>query len=115
MDRGDQQDEGFRDEGDETEPAVIVAIYDQLASHGDMLRMILSLLQPKAPKDGPDLGKLLEALVTGINEQSGYLREISVALGKLGRELPLDLVAAIDDNLDIPRRNGAAGNGSSAS
>ena len=103
MDRHEQHEDGTRkkvEPGNED----LADIRAQLASHGEMLKAILVLLQAEPAGDGPSLGKLLEALVAGIGEQSRYLKDIGLAIGKLGRDLPLDLVAAIDDNLDVPRR-----------
>ena len=50
-------------------------------------------------------------LIARLDTQTRYLKELGVAVVTLGRELPLSLVAAIDDNLDIPRRNGAEPHG----
>ena len=105
------QEEGKRQGGDAAEATTTELVFLQLASQGDMLRAILAILQVGAEQEGRGLAPLLEALVKQIGEQTMQLKQVAVAVAKLGRDLPLDLVAAIDDNLDIPRRAEANGQG----
>jgi hypothetical protein len=97
-------EEGDRKEDAESPVLTNRMIAEQLASHGDMLRMILSILQQGANDEGPSLAEMIAALISGVGAQNQLLKELVAAIGKLSRDLPLDLVAAIDDNLDIPRR-----------
>ena len=102
------QRRGEREGVDPTEATTTELVLLQLASQGDMLRAILAILEAGAEQDGPGLAPLLEALVKQIGEQTLQLRQLSAAFAKLGHDLPLDLVAAIDD---IPRRVEAKSNG----
>jgi hypothetical protein len=96
--------EGDRKEDAESPVLTNRMIAEQLASHGDMLRMILSILQQGADEERPSLAEAIAALIASVGAQNQLLKGLVTAIGKLGRDLPLDLVAAIDDNLDIPRR-----------
>ncbi len=106
MDRQHDHDEGNREEGAGAGTDAMQHIDDRLTSHGEMLKAILALLQAGASNDGPSLGKLLERLVASVETQTGAITALTTHIAKLRHDLPLDLVAAIDDNLDIPRRNG---------
>ena len=87
----------------------LAPIHERLDVHGEMLKRILQVLTEERESDGPNLYQLLADLIARIDGQSRYLKNLTVAVGKLGKELPLDLVQAIDDNLDISRRqNGQA-------
>lgn len=84
-------------------------IHERLDAYGEMLKRILQVLTEEKESDGPNLFQLLSDLIVRIDGQSRYLKNLTVAVGKLGKELPLDLVQAIDDNLDLSRRqNGHA-------
>ena len=50
-------------------------------------------------------------LIKRIDSQSAFLKDLTVAVAQLGINLPLDLVQAIDDNLDIPHRTNGHANG----
>lgn len=104
---------GKREEGSETTAPLLARILAEQAIHGRLLHTILELLTANREDDGPSLSKLLESLVAAIGEQTRALADLSMAVAKFGRELPLDLVTAIDDNLDIPRRtqNGSTNGG----
>ena len=107
----DRQHDHDHDEGDREGRGGVSAdaiqhIDDRLAGHGEMLKAILALLQAGASNDGPSLSKLLERLVASVDTQTKAIGALTTHIVKLRHDLPLDLVAAIDDNLDIPRRNG---------
>ena len=101
-----QPNEGIRKEGEAVGAAEAVAIRTELATHGEMLRRILALLEVEVEQDRPRLGDLLEALISEIGQNSRSLQTLTVAVAKLGRDLPTELVAAIDENLDVSRRAG---------
>jgi len=84
-----------------------VAISAELATHGEMLRRILTLLQVEEDSDRAQLGDLLQALISEIGQNSRVQQTLTTAITKLGRDLPGELVAAIDENLDIGRRTDA--------
>ena len=81
-------------------------ISGQLAVQGEQVRAILEILTADKASDGPSLATQMGELIVRLDNQNRYLKELAVAVGTLGRDLPLSLVAAIDDNLDSPRRNG---------
>ena len=88
-------------------------VLERLDLHGEMLARIIQLLTEEKGSDGPSLFDLLADLIKRLDSQSAYLKDLTVAVAQLGINLPLDLVQAIDDNLDIPHRppghaNGAA-------
>lgn len=96
-----------RQEQDESAGGVeerLALISSQLAVQGEQIRAILGLLTAERASNGPSLAKQMGDLIDRLDNQTDYLKDLAVAVGKLGRDLPLDLVAAIDDNLDIPRR-----------
>ena len=86
-------------------------IYARLDVQGEMLKRILMILMEEKESDGPSLFQLLADLITRIDGQSLYLKDLTVAVAKLGMNLPLDVVTAIDDNLDLPRREDGHANG----
>jgi hypothetical protein len=89
--------------------AMIAGIAETQIEQSKILHAILGLLSAVATKDGDELSELLKAMIARLGEQTTVLARISAELAKLGRDLPLDLVAAIDDHLDLPRRgNGRA-------
>ncbi len=93
----------------------LAPIHERLDAHGEMLKRILQVLTEEKESDGPNLFQLLSDLIVRIDGQSRYLKNLTVAVGKLGKELPLDLVQAIDDNLDLSgRKNGHADGGGPA-
>ena len=100
----DHNQESGREEAATAASPILARILAEQGIHGRFLHMILELLTASRDDDGPGLSKLLESLVAAIGDQTRALAELSMAVAKFGRELPLDLVAAIDDNLDVPRR-----------
>ncbi len=96
-----------RDESTNGVDERLALISGQLAIQGQQIRAILELLTAEKVSDGPSLATQVVELIARLDTQTRYLKELGVAVVTLGRELPLHLVAAIDDNLDIPRRNGA--------
>ena len=84
----------------------LALISSQLAVQGEQVRAILEILTADKASDGPSLTTQMGELIVRLDNQNCYLKELAVAVGTLGRDLPLSLVAAIDDNLDVSRRNG---------
>ena len=99
--------EGNRDveaDGDDR----LALILQLVVVQGEQIRSILQVLTAEKPSDGPSLATQLGELILRLDGQTTYLKYLAVAVSKLRRDLPLALVTAIDDNLDIPHRNGAA-------
>ncbi len=71
--------------------------------HGEHLERIIELVTPdeKGEAEGPSLEELLGGLVTRLDNQSAYLKDIMVGLAKITRDMPLDVVQAIADNFGI--------------
>ena len=93
----------------------LAPVMERLDLHGEMLKHIIKLLTEEKQSDGPTLYDLLADLIKRIDNQSAYLKDLTVAVAQLGINLPLDLIKAIDDNLDIPHRmNGHANRGDPA-
>lgn len=90
---------------------VLARILAQQTVHGRLLHTIVELLTAEPDNDAPSLSKLLEVLIARIGDQTTAVHSLTVAVRKLATDLPQDLVAAIDDNLDIPQRtrNGQGG------
>ena len=86
-------------------------IRERLDVHGEMLNRILLILTEEKQSDGPTIYDLLADLIKRIDNQSRYLADLTTAVAQLGINLPLDLVKAIDDNLDIPHRTNGHANG----
>ena len=84
----------------------LALISGQLAVQGEQVRAILEILTADKASDGPSLATQLGELMVRLDNQNCHLKELAVAVGTLSRDLPLNLVAAIDDNLDVSRRNG---------
>ncbi len=76
--------------------------------HGESLETIIRLVTPEkadAP-DGPSLEELIGALLVRMDSQSAYLKDITVGLAKITRDMPLDVVQAIADNFSVEPTNG---------
>ena len=71
--------------------------------HGEHLERIIELVTPeeKEEGEGPSLEELLGGLITRLDNQSSYLKDIMVGLAKITRDMPLDVVQAIVDNFGI--------------
>ena len=71
--------------------------------HGEHLERIIELVTPeeKEEGEGPSLEELLGGLITRLDNQSNYLKDIMVGLAKITRDMPLDVVQAIADNFGI--------------
>ncbi len=71
--------------------------------HGEHLERIIELVTPeeKEEGEGPSLEELLGGLITRLDNQSAYLKDIMVGLAKITRDMPLDVVQAIVDNFGI--------------
>ena len=79
---------------------VLLRILEGQGAHGRLLQTILQLLTASRDGDGPSLTALIESLIKRIGDQTLALQALAAAVAKLGRELPGDLVAAIEDNLE---------------
>jgi hypothetical protein len=77
----------------------VALVAGKLHLHGEMLGRILEILTPEQVRAGPSLDELLANLIARLDRQAMMLKEILVIQGKLARDLPADLVRAIDDNL----------------
>jgi hypothetical protein len=68
--------------------------------HGESLETIIRLITPEPGpgKDGPSLEELIGELLARLDSQSAYLKDITVGLAKITRDMPLDVVQAIADN-----------------
>ncbi len=71
--------------------------------HGESLETIVRLLTPEPGpgKDGPSLEELIGALLVRLDSQSAYLKDITIGLAKITRDMPLDVVRAIADNFGV--------------
>ena len=71
--------------------------------HGESLETIIRLVTPEqgSPKDGPSLEELMSELLVRLDQQSAYLKDITVRLAKITRDMPLDVVQAIADNFGL--------------
>ena len=84
-------------------------IRDEITAQGGLLRTLLErtdeiirLLTP-APSDGPTLEELLAQMVNMLNDQGAILKRLDVRSERMERELPLDVVRALMDNLSLER------------
>jgi len=71
--------------------------------HGESLETIIRLVTPeqKDEQEGPTLEQLIGGLITRLDSQSAYLKDITVSVAKLARDMPLDVVQAISDNFGV--------------
>ncbi len=100
-----------RSENIEVAAQALAPVLERLDIHGEMLKHIVQLLTEEKGSDGPSLFDLLADLIKRLDGQSAYLKDLTVAVAQLGINLPLDLIKAIDDNLDIPHRTNGHANG----
>ena len=100
-----------RSENADAAAQALAPVMERLDLHGEMLARIIQLLTEEKGSDGPTLYDLLADLIKRIDRQSAYLKDLTVAVAQLGINLPLDLIKAIDDNLDIPHRPPGHANG----
>ena len=71
--------------------------------HGEQLDRIIQLVTPeeKEAGEGPTLEELIGGLISRLDNQSAYLKDITVALAKITHNMPLDVVQAIADNFGL--------------
>ena len=100
-----------RSENADAAAQAMAPVLERLDLHGEMLARIIQLLTEEKGSDGPSLFDLLADLIKRLDNQSAYLKDLTVAVAQLGINLPLDLVQAIDDNLDIPHQINGHANG----
>ena len=100
-----------RSENADAAAQAMAPVLERLDLHGEMLARIIQLLTEEKGSDGPSLFDLLADLIKRLDNQSAYLKDLTVAVAQLGINLPLDLIQAIDDNLDIPHRTNGHANG----
>jgi hypothetical protein len=77
--------------------------------HGEHLERIIQLVTPeeKEAGEGPTLEELIGGLISRLDNQSAYLKDITVALAKITHDMPLDVVQAIADNFGVDPTSGA--------
>ena len=107
----DESGDGHREMRDATTASIAATLIE----HSKMLQAILRLMTEVASKDDDELGMLLQAIIARLGEQTAALAEVSAGLAKLGRDLPLDLVAAIDDQFGPQRRTNGRGDQAASS
>jgi hypothetical protein len=71
--------------------------------HGEQLERIIQLVTPEERQDGegPTLEELIGGLITRLDNQSAYLKDIKVGLAKVTHDMALDVVQAIADNFGL--------------
>ena len=71
--------------------------------HGESLETIIRLVTPeqKHKEEGSTLEELIGGLISRLDNQSAYLKDIAVGVAKLARDMPLDVVQAISDNFGV--------------
>ncbi len=71
--------------------------------HGEHLERIIQLVTPeeKEAGEGPTLEELIGGLISRLDNQSAYLKDIKIALAKVTHDMPLDVVQAIADNFGV--------------
>jgi len=70
--------------------------------HGEQLERIIQMVTPeKEAGEGPTLEELIGGLISRLDNQSAYLKDIKVALAKVTHDMPLDVVQAIADNFGV--------------
>ena len=76
--------------------------------HGEQLERIIQLVTPEETEagGGPTLEELIGGLISRLDNQSAYLKDITVALAKITRDMPLDVVQAIADNFGVDTTSG---------
>ena len=80
--------------------SAMALIASELRIHGECLQRILETITPEeAGQSGPPLHELLGHLIARLDSQSIMLKDILAAQVALARNLPLDVVRVIDDNL----------------
>ena len=80
--------------------SAMALIASELRIHGECLQRILETITPEeAEQSGPPLHELLGHLIARLDSQSIMLKDILAAQVALARNLPLDVVRVIDDNL----------------
>ena len=80
--------------------SAMTLIAGELRIHGECLQRILETITPEeAGQSGPPLHELLGHLIARLDRQSTMLKDILAAQVTLARNLPLDVVRVIDDNL----------------
>jgi hypothetical protein len=92
------------------------SISEQLEGQGDALNFIARCVAPRQDAEENQLEILLSGLISRMDRQSAILRKVSDGLTRLGKNLPLEIVRAIDENFVLPntptsgsRPNGLSG------
>ena len=100
---GDQAPLGTIERGIRDANGGLALILGKQRLHGEHLERIIELVTPDEKEDAeePSLEELLGGLVTRLDNQSAYLKDIMVGLAKITRDMPLDVVQAIADNFGI--------------
>lgn len=71
----------------------LVLVLGKQSLHGEHLERIIELVTPaeKEEGEGPSLEELLGHLLVRLNNQFAYLKDITVGLAKITRDMPLDV------------------------
>ena len=91
---------------------LLIGLASDISTRQEMQgQILLSILQFVAPKEGagPRLADLLAQMIAKLDSLSNIMHETTKEISRIGRNLPLEVVRAIDDN---PGR--ATGNGNGA-
>ena len=89
---------------------LLIGLVGNISTRQEMQgQMLLSILQFVAPKEGagPQLADLLAQMIAKLDNLSNVLHETTKEIARIGRNLPLEVVRAIDDNLGMTNGNGA--------
>jgi hypothetical protein len=78
------------------------SISEQLEGQGDALNFIARCVAPRQDAEENHLEVLLSGLISRMDRQSAILRKVSDGLTNLGKNLPLEIVRAIDENFVFP-------------
>lgn len=78
----------------------VTLLASQSRLHTEILMRIVELLTPSEERSGPPIQEMLAALIGRLDRQSVMLKEIIEGQGSLRRELPQQVVQAIDEAHD---------------
>lgn len=88
---------------------LLISLASDISTRQEMQgQILLSILQFVAPKEGagPQLADLLSQMIAKLDSLSNVMHETTKEIARIGRNLPLEVVRAIDDNLGMATGNG---------
>jgi hypothetical protein len=114
----DRHDSSGPDGPDDPEPPrsntdkldLLIGLVGNISTRQEMQgQMLLSILQLVAPKEGagPQIADLLAQMIAKLDSLSNVMHETTKEISRIGRNLPLEVVRAIDDNLGMANGSGA--------